>query len=194
MGRVVVLPAVVMVVASLTGCGTSARYVDKRGDTGIVAIPENTDMWPTHYRRSALELIQQHVGPDYVIVEERRVVTGVSSTNNQQIQRDKMAGPFPNQPPVERDTVSNSTTNRDITEYQITYQRRKPGMPVPGLVPAGGIPPAGGLQQTGGPIPSVLPVGGPTVLPAAWNTPPAGQSSLPTGSQPSFQVGGSMYR
>ena len=65
--RCLVLAAVV---AGLSGCASPARYVETQGDTGVVAIPSNSDVWPNYNRKAAMALIEKHVGPNYEIVEE----------------------------------------------------------------------------------------------------------------------------
>ncbi|MBX9582652.1 MAG: hypothetical protein K2X87_20280 [Gemmataceae bacterium] len=145
MVRVVLLP---LVVAGLAGCaGGGARYVSKQGDGGVVAIPADTDAWPTHYRKKAEELIVRHVGPDFEVVGEGEVVTGQSTNHDQKVQRDKTfntTNPFL---PAEKDTINTTTTTRDITEYHITYRRRG----------SAGVPAAGPVTPAGGSIPSVGP-------------------------------------
>ena len=159
-----ILLAVAVVLTGLSGCATPARYVDKSGDSGIVAIPANTDSWPMHYRAEAVALIEKHVGPGYEIVEEKEVAVGQQTNNNQQVKREKAFNP--NMPYVsgEKDTITNTTTTHDVTEYRIAY-RKKPmiGGPMPAGMPGGPNPfapvPAGGV--TPGVVPAVG-VGGPT--------------------------------
>jgi hypothetical protein len=59
----------------LTGC-ESARFVQVQQSGGVVAIPSNTNAWPTHYRDHALELIAQKCPNGYVIVDEKEEVVG----------------------------------------------------------------------------------------------------------------------
>ena len=152
MVRSILLAAVAAV--GLTGCaGGGARYVAKQADGGVVAIPADTDAWPTHYRKKAEELMARHVGPDFEVVSEGEVVTGQSTNHDQKVQRDKTfntTNPFL---PAEKDTINTTTTTRDITEYHITYRRRS-AAPMGGaaVAPAGGpVTPAGGLAPSVGP-------------------------------------------
>jgi hypothetical protein len=153
--------AVVGLVALAGGCASPARYIEKKGDEGVVAIPANTDTWPSHNRRAAIELIQKHVGVNYEILDEREVVTGQSTHNNQQVNTEQTVNrtiPFL---PAEKQTITNTTTQHDLTEWRITYRRKASA--VPGI--NGGYPPVGGLAPVGGAqhpaVPSVLPAGGP---------------------------------
>ncbi len=144
------------------GCASPAKNIEKNRDGGIVSIPANTDAWPSHNRRAALDLIQKHVGVNYEIVQEREVVVGQSTTNNQQVNTEQTPGRFPFLAPNEKQTVTNNTTSHDVTEWRIWY--RRVDAPRPGI--NGGYVPTGNeLRQIGGAVPqdrlapSVLPIG-----------------------------------
>jgi hypothetical protein len=127
------LVAAAVVVAGLSGCATPAHDVsfDPQSGTGVVAIPANSDMFPTYYRSAALDLIKQHVGPNYEILNEQQVKTGQTTVNNQQIGSDRISG---------------VATTQDVLEYHLTYRKQMlPTTVTPGLP---GMPGAGGLQQT----------------------------------------------
>jgi hypothetical protein len=70
------------VVASLVGIGpgcaatTGVRYVYQDGDFGVVGLPENTDVPPTHYRRQAERLMAAHFPGGYQVVRAEEVVEG----------------------------------------------------------------------------------------------------------------------
>jgi hypothetical protein len=146
---------VLAVLAGLSGCASPAKYVSKDSQTasGVVAIPANTDTWPTYNRRAALALIEKHVGPNFEIIEEREVATGQRTTNNQQVNGNQAFG---------------ETTTQDVTEWRIAY-RKKSGPPT-GITPVGGMQPvrlpggAGAVQPAGGLVPSMAPGAG--VIPA----------------------------
>lgn len=142
-----VLVGVAALVAGLSGCSSPARYIERTGEGGVVAIPANTDAWPNQYRSEALALIEKHVGPSYEIVEEREVATGRTTFNNQQVNENAAVG---------------STTTRDVTEWRIAYRKRgAPGTPggvVQTQYRSGG---AQGVVNAGGIVPSVAP--GPAV-------------------------------
>lgn len=143
MGRVVLIPVASLVLAAAAGCGTTARYVSQQGDSGVVAIPQNSNAWPTNYRQDAESLIRQHVGPDYEIVDEREVVTGSNTLNNQHVNVQQTSnGRDPALPGVSGLQTGSSVT-RDVKEWQITY-RRKMGQPVGIPAPGSSISPAGG--------------------------------------------------
>jgi hypothetical protein len=126
---------------ALAGVGcASARYVHQDANGGVVAMSSNS----SGNREKAMKLIQDHVGPGYQIVEEREVVTGQSTTNHANTQKELTAHselPFL---PAEKQTTVTTTTTRDVTEWQIVYRRSGVSMPTPPLV--NGVPV---VQQTG---------------------------------------------
>jgi hypothetical protein len=67
-----------LALASAPGCATTqgVRYVYQDGQFGVVGIPENTDRWPTHYRRQAEQLMAAHFPEGHEIVRAEEVVEG----------------------------------------------------------------------------------------------------------------------
>ncbi len=67
------------------GCVTTqqARYVYQDGEFGVIGIPENTDRWPTFYRRQAETLMAAHFPEGHEIVRAEEVAAG-SRTRTQQ--------------------------------------------------------------------------------------------------------------
>ena len=168
----------VALVAALSGCASPARYIERSGDTGVVAIPANTDSFPSYNRSEAMALIHKHVGPNFEILEEREVATGKRTQNDQQMHEDLFNAQH----------VQNTTTTQDLTEWRIAYRKKAPGSNVVGsfgssVTPGRGMQPrspvgasSSGVQPAGGIIPSVGPA--PTVVPAA----PVAPMSSPTSS------------
>lgn len=144
------------------GCASPAKHVEKNRDGGIVSIPNNTDAWPSHNRRAALDLIQKHVGVNYEIVQEREVVVGQSTTNNQQVNTEQTVNRSMPFLPAEKQTITNNTTSRDVTEWRIWY--RRVDAPRPGIN-GGYVPGRDDIVPTGGAVPqdriapSLLPIG-----------------------------------
>ena len=68
-----------LVAAALPGCvhTQGARYVYQDRDFGVVGMPENTDCWPTHYRRHAEKLMEDHFPEGHEIVRAEEVIEGV---------------------------------------------------------------------------------------------------------------------
>src|SRR5262245_48825273 len=161
MKRVLILIAAAWA-ASGVGCA-NARYVQKAGDEGVVSVADNSDVWPTYNRSNALKLIEQHVGPDYEVVEEGEVVTGQSTVNTQNTNREATANKKFPYLTGERETTTATSTTSDLKEYRIHYRRKPLGPSIGGgLAPAGGVPPAtGGVQPASG-----------TVAPAAMTQSP----------------------
>jgi hypothetical protein len=146
--------------AWLSGCSSPARYVEQGRDSGVVAIPANTDGWPTYHRSEALKLIEKHVGPNYEIIEEREIATGQQTRHDQ-----------PTVPPV-GPTITNTTTTTNVTEWRIAYRARPAVTEFSGPLPGtsgvvqqtqyrsgstSGVRPAGGIVPNVGPGNQVVP-------------------------------------
>jgi hypothetical protein len=65
-------------VASLSGCvhTQGVRYVYQDRDFGVVGMPENSDCWPTHYRRQGEKLMDAHFPEGHEIVRAEEVIEG----------------------------------------------------------------------------------------------------------------------
>jgi hypothetical protein len=65
-------------VGLFSGCSTThdVRYVYQDGDFGVVGLPENSDAWPTHYRRKAEKLMDAHFPNGHEIIRAEEVVEG----------------------------------------------------------------------------------------------------------------------
>ncbi len=174
MRRFLVLTAAVAV-ASSVGCA-NARYVQKAGDEGVIAIPANSDVWPSFNRTNALRMIEEHVGPAYEIVEEREVKTGTATTNTQNTNVEQTVNSQVPFLPAQKQTTTTTTTAADSTEYQIHYRKRTGGMTgFPGtgaVVPTGGATPAGGVVPAVHTQPAASTALPPTVTPAGALSPP----------------------
>lgn len=161
-------------VAGLTGCASPVKDVsfDPVSGTGVVAIPENTDVWPTYYRSQAMARIQSRVGPAFEIIEEQEVVVGQTTTNSRQIEGDGGGTTASG-----RKMIFDLTTTRDLTEYRIAFRRKAPVSVTPPGTPGTTAPvvqtqyaptTGGSVQPAGGLVPSVAP--GPVVQPAGGLT------------------------
>ncbi len=116
-----VLWIVGFVAIGLTGC-SSARYVLRESDRGIVAIPANTNMWPWKHRDDAHRLMKEHFPGGYQIDRELEEVVGKTTTTGEDTdgQTVQLAGGL-----VTLDTGQrhSSSTTTDVTEYRIEYHR-----------------------------------------------------------------------
>jgi hypothetical protein len=175
--------ALLVCLSAACGCTSAARPVawNPVDGTGTVAIPNNSDDWPTHYRSAALALIVKEAGPNYVITSEGEVVTGKSTVNNQQVTTDQVSNPRnPNQV-GQQQTVSGSVTQKNLTEYRISFVRTQgpPSATGPNARPNTGVTQAGGPPA--GTVPSVFPQN---------NVVPAGGPTTGTNPRPSQSVFG----
>ena len=188
MRRVLVLAAAVAAAAG-GGCA-NARYVQKAGDEGIVAIRSNTDSWPDYNRTNALKMIEAHVGPAYEIVEEGEVVTGTVTNDTQQTKNEATFNseiPFL---PATKETTTTTSTATPIKEWQIHYRRASGSLTqFPGGMPAGATTPASGVMQAShtAPVPANPSTARPgSVAPAALT---AASPGLPPPNLAGFGVG-----
>jgi len=191
---------VAALLAALSGCASPARYVERTGDTGVVAIPANTDSFPSYNRSEAMALIHKHVGGNFEIMEEREVATGKKTFNDQHVNNEQTWNTSNPLLPANKQSVQNTTTTQDVTEWRIAYRKKTPASIGSGLVgspvtPAGGVQSRGpvgagpsNVQPAGGIIPSVGPVS--TVVPAAPVAPVASPTSSAMPMGPIAPTGG----
>ena len=115
----VVFPITVLIIFS--GC-SSARYVMRDPDRGVVAIPSNSTAWPFNHRKKAEQMMQEHFPEGYVIDLEEETVVG--KTTQFQENHDDKAVEVAEGVSVGSASASGSTTTTDKTEYRIFYRRR----------------------------------------------------------------------
>lgn len=125
--------AVALALAGAGGCG-HARIVHRDANGGVVGMHGNSEA----NRKKALKLIEEHVGPGYQIVEEKEVVTGQTTTNHADTQRELTSHSLIPILPAEKQTTVTTTTTRDVTEYHIVYRRG--GAPPPSAPLVNGVP------------------------------------------------------
>lgn len=170
--RSVVLVCAVGFVGLSTGC-TTARYVQKNPDSGIVAVADSSNAWPFYNRDKAMDLIAKHVGPDYEIVKEEETVTGQVTHSDQQVNQVPARDPVIPFLSTTQTVVTESQRTEDVKAWFIHY-RRKNAPPAPRVTEHTG---ADGLVRVGidfnttpqakiggdpnnPPLPSLLPTGG----------------------------------
>jgi hypothetical protein len=126
-----------MGVPSLSGCA-NARYLQVDQNTGVVAMPANTNCWPTYYRDHAEALIRQQCPGGYEVVHEEESVVGqVAHTHTDSETRPPptvnlggvvgVAVPLGNTEERTRET----TNFENVTEWRIYYRAKQPGPPAP---------------------------------------------------------------
>jgi hypothetical protein len=121
------------VVASLVGIGpgcaatTGVRYVYQDGDFGVVGLPENTDVPPTHYRRQAERLMAAHFPGGYQVVRAEEVVEGERTVKLEGSRTAEVAPQLPSIPlNVAKLGGASSSSQSDVVkvkECRIIYRR-----------------------------------------------------------------------
>jgi hypothetical protein len=118
-------------VAVLAVCGCSqARLVQVNQDSGIVAIPTNSNSWPTYNHRAAEELMQRQFPEGYVIDQESRVVVGQHTTENVQGNNHSLASVV-----FGLSNETRTSESHDFYEWQIRFHRK--GAAAPEIPPNG---------------------------------------------------------
>jgi hypothetical protein len=123
MSSIRLLVPAALVLAAVTGCGSTARLVHSTPDGGVVAIPSNSNYWPLRYRDEAEKLMAQRCPNGYEIVEEKEVVTGKTATTNENV--DRRTPTTNSRGTTERTTTSTTHSVSDKTEYRITFRSRE---------------------------------------------------------------------
>src|SRR5262245_34596741 len=65
-----------LVILASGGCATSARLVKWDQDGGVVAIPKNSNDWPSRYRDQAEAVMQNKCPRGYEVIREEEVPIG----------------------------------------------------------------------------------------------------------------------
>jgi hypothetical protein len=114
-----------LLLGSAGGCLSSSAYYVWEGDNGgVVAIPNNTNVWPTYYRRQAEKLMDQKCPEGYEITGEQAVIV-----------RPRSAGGANDNP--RWDYFGGLQRAPEETEYQISFRcaPAPPAAPGPGTSP-----------------------------------------------------------
>ena len=107
-----------LIITSLfvTGC-TSARYVSRDQERGVIAIP-SISTWPVDHREKALALMQAHFPQGYIIEKEEEVVIGTETQNHTDVHAHEIGNSN-----IYLGGETTHTTTTDKTEWRITYRR-----------------------------------------------------------------------
>lgn len=100
----------------VTGC-SSARYVSRNQEQGVIAIP-STSTWPVDHREKAMELMQAHFPQGYVIEKEEEFVIGTETQNHTDVHAHEIGNSN-----IFLGGETTHTTTTDKTEWRITYRR-----------------------------------------------------------------------
>ena len=120
--------ALVALAVLASGCA-SPRIVQADANSVIVAVPEQSNSWPMHYKDEALKTAKQYIA-DPVLVSTSQVKVGETVTNNQDTNRRDIGNG--KKKLGELTTTTSSTSVKDEYEYYLEYRAR----------------PGGGIQQT----------------------------------------------
>jgi hypothetical protein len=130
------------------GCAASqgVRYVYQDGDFGVVGMPENSDAWPTHYRRRAEKLMDAHFPEGHEIVRAEEVVEGDRTLTVEDSKTAEVGPQLPNSLlNVGKLGRSESVTQADtvkIKECRIVYRRTGAPDAPKGYAAASGLNPS----------------------------------------------------
>lgn len=106
--------------AALSGCA-SARYVAKDGESGVIAIPQNSNSWMGRHRDKAEALMAEHFPTGYVIEREEESVIGQKTD----FQKDRDGGSVKlGKFEIGTGTTSGTSTTINQTEWRIYYRRQ----------------------------------------------------------------------
>ncbi|QJW97077.1 hypothetical protein [Frigoriglobus tundricola] len=152
------------------GCASPARIVsfNPADGSGVVAVPDSSNSFPFYYKDKASALIQDKVGPNFILGPATEVATtqGKPETDAQQSQnrnnpnmpgdKPKSAtecqysfrrGPAPVGSALTSTGVTSGVTTTGMTTAGGAGQL-PPGV-VPSVLPAGGVQPVSGTPQRG---------------------------------------------
>src|SRR5262249_49552127 len=118
--------AAVMVFGLLfgSGCSSGARMVQWGPEGGVVAIPSNSNAWPSSYPDRAEALMKQGCPAGYVVDREAEVVVGHTTSTQSHTDTDGPpalnVGGLVNVPLGETHARTHETTSEhDVTEWRI---------------------------------------------------------------------------
>ena len=122
-----------LAVLPLTGLGAgcasdqAVRYVYQDGDFGVIGLPENTDVPPTHYRQRAEKLMADHFPGGYQVVRAEEVVEGertVKLEGSRTAEVSPQLSPIPlNVAKLGRSASSSQADVVKVKECRIIYRR-----------------------------------------------------------------------
>jgi len=111
------------------GCAETGgvRYVYQDGQFGVVGMPENSDRWPTHYRRRADKLMTAHFPEGHEIVRAEEIVEGSRTVKVEASRTAELCPALPtevlNVAKLGRTTSSSRADQVKIKECRIIYRK-----------------------------------------------------------------------
>ena len=125
-GRLLSASVLVML---FSGCAATrqVRYVYQDRDFGVIGMPENSDQWPTRYRRQAERMMRAHFPEGHEIVRAEEVVEGTRTLTVQGINSAEVLPALPAALlPVGRlgrTSTRSQADKRALRECRIVYRR-----------------------------------------------------------------------
>lgn len=175
------------IVCCASGCA-SARVVRVDSNSVVVAVPDQTNDWPFHYRDEALKVAKENI-KDPILVSSVRVKVGESITSNQNSNTHDLGGK--DKPKFGEITSTSSVTSiRDEFEYHLEFRSHTPIANSSSNQSAAGQPSGANnnVQQIGWNQPPAASVGSPRKETADPRIPPVvgSQSNTTPGGFPSI--------
>jgi hypothetical protein len=121
----------------LVGCA-SPRVVSAVPGNVVIAVPDNSNTWPMHYKDEALKKAREHVS-DPVLVSVQQVKVGETVVNNQDSNKRDLGNG--KKKFGELTTTTNTTSVRDEYEYYLEYRSKAPGTGASVIQQTGGVQP-----------------------------------------------------
>src|SRR5207244_3199008 len=111
--------AAVLLALGLTGCA-GPRFVSQDQFGGVIAMPSNSDDWPTHYRTKAEQMMARKCPQGYVVVHEEEVIVGQSTVgrDDSDTRTRDIPGRHHSDLEVTSTETTHSTTTPDITDWR----------------------------------------------------------------------------
>jgi hypothetical protein len=135
--------------SSLVGCA-NARMVKSERDSGVVALPANTNSWPNYYRDHAEALMRQKFPNGYEVVAEEEEVVGQTAHTHTETETNpsptlNLGGTKSNAfagvavPLGSTEEKTQQTTKyENVTEWRIHFRAKSPTAPPPGVAISSG--------------------------------------------------------
>jgi hypothetical protein len=115
-------------VIALAGCASPAHVVERTPTGGTVAVPDY------QHRSEALALIREEAGPNYSIVDEKTVETGLDTKTVTEAGTGSLATRISSWFTGVKQVAKTDTKTEKSTEWRITYEV-KPGNSPPAIHP-----------------------------------------------------------
>jgi hypothetical protein len=126
MSRNRLMLAAVAISCGIAGCA-GPRFVAQDQFGGVIALPSNSDYWPTHYRSKAEQMMASKCPQGYVIEHEEEVVVGQTTTARASTDSQTQDVPGRKRRSDLQLTTTETThtaVTQDVTEYRIAFRAK----------------------------------------------------------------------